>query len=62
MSAILGITLAVWILWAVIFCLGLCAATARPIPKPASLRTRSTPSGQLTIHHGQVELTYQVVH
>jgi hypothetical protein len=49
MSALLGITLAVWILWAVLFCLGLCAAAARPIPKPASLRTWSASSGQLTI-------------
>ena len=35
MSAIMGITLAVWILWAALFCLGLCSAAARPIPEPA---------------------------
>ncbi len=44
MSTLIAITFAVWLLWAVLFCLGLCAAAARPIPKPASLRTRSARS------------------
>ena len=44
MSTVFGITFAVWLLWAALFCLGLCAAAARPIPKPASLRTRSAHS------------------
>ena len=35
MSAIMGITFVVWILWAALFCLGLCSAAARPIPEPA---------------------------
>lgn len=35
MSALAGIALAVWILWAVLFCLGLCSAAARPLPQPA---------------------------
>jgi len=41
MSTLIAITFAVWLLWAALFCLGLCAAAARPIPVPASLRTRS---------------------
>ena len=35
MSAIGEIILAVWILWAALFVLGLSAAAARPIPHPA---------------------------
>lgn len=40
MSTAIGIIFAIWLLWAVLFCLGLCFAAARPIPKPASLRMR----------------------
>lgn len=36
MNAIMGITLAVWTLWAALFVLGICSAAARPIPKPAA--------------------------
>lgn len=46
MSTVIGIIFSVWLLWAVLFCLGLCAAAARPIPKPASLRTHFAPSGR----------------
>jgi len=35
MSAVIGITLMVWMSGAVLFSLGICSAAARPVPKPA---------------------------
>lgn len=35
MSVVIGITLTVWMLWAVLFSLGLCSAAGRPVPEPA---------------------------
>jgi hypothetical protein len=35
MSVVIGITLTVWMLWAVLFSLGLSSAAARPVPEPA---------------------------
>lgn len=31
---LIGLILTVWLLWALLFCLGLCAAAARPMPQP----------------------------
>jgi hypothetical protein len=37
---LIGFILTVWMVWAALFCLGLCAAAARPIP-PQDVTTRS---------------------
>lgn len=49
MSAVIEIVLAVWILWAALFVLGLCAAAARPIPQP--VRARVSSSKRLPVVH-----------
>jgi hypothetical protein len=39
---LIGFILVVWIVWAALFCLGLCSAAARPMPKPDAIETAET--------------------
>jgi hypothetical protein len=34
---LIGFILTVWFVWAALFCLGLCAAAARPMPQPDAI-------------------------
>lgn len=34
---LIGLILTIWLFWALLFCFGLCAAAARPMPQPDAI-------------------------
>lgn len=53
-----GFILTVWFVGAALFCLGLCAAAARPMPKPNAAET-DKPQTSHQLRHSYAPATYR---
>lgn len=46
---LIAVMITVWFIWAALFCFGLCAAAARPMPRPDTIGKAETPQ-PITCH------------